>query len=105
MQTLVSRDGWFFVSQSLVDLLRITEECDLHMNVESIEALLFGKEQFVLLKATVPPEEEPIEDFHGRKFDIWGTTNDVKIKTTEIHFGGGIYREGESWKLFIPLEV
>lgn len=115
MKTLITRDGWFFVSNNLSDLLKLVEECGLMMNIDSVEDFLFGEEKFVLLKAIVEPDEPvEIEEFYRTdlvlKKDVIANIHndysiDIDVKSSEIHFGGGIYREGLDWKLFIPLEL
>lgn len=111
MNISVSKDGWFFISENLNDLLEIVKDCEFLFNIESIEAFLSKKEPFVLLKTIVPPlEQEVIEDFYSVKHNVIANIEknssiDVNIKNVETHFGGGIYKDNNSWNLFIPLTL
>lgn len=111
MNISITKDGWVFRSESLNEILGVVKDQFLY-NIESIEALLFGKEKFVLLKSVVDNDVDEIDDFYRTNLmfgkNVIGSLDssiDVNIKKTEIYLGAGIYKDGSNWNLFIPLDI
>jgi hypothetical protein len=114
-----------FTFSSLVILLEVIMAAGLRLDIDTLGQFLLKKEKFILLKAFMPiaddvnvgdSPEELSEFYEGflhddkRKHNVIANISknnrmDIPVDKIDKYIGAGIYKEGDVWNLYIPLEI